>query len=195
MKVHWRRAGYFLATGCLTTISMDLTALTAVQCGLFELGRYRPGPDLLGRWIGSMAEGRFMHSCILDSSPVPGEVGLGIVCHYLIGVTLASIFVCLRLAFLRKGIGLASAVAYGLATCIFPWFLMFPAMGFGVMGLNVSHESMLPAFSAFNHLTFGVWICVWGNLFRKGLTGRQPIAPQTGTSVSPNRTLVGSRDG
>jgi SAM-dependent methyltransferase len=149
---------------------MDLTALIAIQCGLFELGLVRPGPNLLGRWIGSMAVGQFVHSSILDTPSITGEIGMGVVSHYVIGITLSSLFLGIYRLIAGRNPGLASALAYGCATCVLPWFLMFPAMGFGVMGFAASPGLGLVAFSTFNHLNFGLWICVWSRLFERVLS-------------------------
>ena len=51
------------------------------------------------------------------------------------------------------------AVGYGLATCVFPWFLVFPALGFGLFGRKGPPELRLFTSSLMNHLFygFGLW--------------------------------------
>jgi hypothetical protein len=76
-----------------------------------------------------------------------------------IGVTLAVLYV------IGTGwVGLSPssffvAVGYGLATCVFPWFLVFPALGFGVFGRKGPSELRLFTSSLMNHLFygFGLW--------------------------------------
>ena len=51
------------------------------------------------------------------------------------------------------------ALGYGLATCVFPWFLMCPAFGFGLSGFKGPSELRLFTTSLINHLFygFGLW--------------------------------------
>jgi hypothetical protein len=148
---------------------MDLAALLTVMSGLVRLGPYQIVPNLLGRWIGSFPNGNVFHSTILNTAPIPHEMVLGILSHYLIGVTLTSLFVYPHVLIWHRAITFRNSLVYGIATCIFPYFLMFPAMGFGVMALNLKGAGMLLAFSLLNHAAFGIGIFVWGNLFNKPL--------------------------
>jgi hypothetical protein len=51
------------------------------------------------------------------------------------------------------------ALSYGFATSVFPWFLVFPALGFGLLGLTGPPELKLFRSSLLNHLSygFGLW--------------------------------------
>ena len=55
--------------------------------------------------------------------------------------------------------GLPVALGYGLATCVFPWFLVYPALGFGAFGSKGPSELRLFTSSVLNHLFygFGLW--------------------------------------
>jgi hypothetical protein len=48
------------------------------------------------------------------------------------------------------------AIGYGLATCVFPWFLVLPALGFGLFGLKGPPELRLFTSSLMNHLFYGL---------------------------------------
>jgi hypothetical protein len=161
------RIGYFLMAGVLATITMDLGALIMLSSGIVSLGPYRIVPNLLGRWVGSFPTGTIFHSTILETPPIPHEKVLGIVCHYLIGIILTSLLVYPHVRIWRRKIALSSALLYGIATCIFPYFVMFPAMGFGVLGLKLNDPSKLVSFSALNHAMFGAGIFIWSNLLNK----------------------------
>jgi len=179
--------GYLLATGILATLTMDVIAIASVKSGIFKLGRHQIGPHLLGRWVGSFPTGRVIHSNILDTSPLPHEVAIGVASHYVIGFTLSSIFVISWLKIFARKINLSSALIFGISTCVFPYFLMFPAMGFGVMGLKTVHESMLVPFSAFNHAVFGVGIFIWTHLLsRYYLNGSKMITRSTICPLAPS---------
>jgi DUF2938 family protein len=159
--------GYFLAVGWLATITMDVAALITVMSGMVRLGPYQIVPDLLGRWVGSFPLGTVFHSTILETPPIPHEKIVGILSHYLIGVTLASLLVYPHVRIWHRKIAFRHAILYGIATCIFPCFIMFPSMGFGVMGLELPTAVTLMSFSALNHMAFGAGIFAWSNLLSK----------------------------
>src|SRR5437899_2194771 len=164
LKINEKLIGYFLVVGLLATITMDLTALVTVKSGLVRLGPYRLFPDMFGRWVGSFSAGKVFHSTILETPPIPHERIVGIVCHYLIGITLTTLLVYPHVRIWRQRVAFRSAILYGIATCILPWFVMFPAMGFGVMGLRLNIAGTLVFFSLFNHVAFGAGIFIWSNL-------------------------------
>jgi len=45
---------------------------------------------------------------------------------------------------------------YGLTTTLIPVFLMFPGMGFGIMGLKGPAEYLLLRTAVVNHLFYGI---------------------------------------
>jgi len=150
--------------GLLATLTMDLTALVMVKTGLFRLGPYRVVPELLSRWIGSFPAGAFVHSTILETAPVPHEKLIGLASHYLIGLTLTSVLLFPHVGIRHRSISFRTGLLFGLVTCIFPWFLMFPAMGFGIMGLNLPRSAPLMPLSLLNHAAFGLGIFLWSNV-------------------------------
>jgi len=162
-------AGYFLTVGLLATFTMDLAALILLMSGLIQLGPYKILPNLLGRWVGSFPGGTVFHSTILNAAPIRHEKVLGILCHYLIGVALTSLIVYPHIRIWCRAITFRNALVYGMVTCIFPWFLMFPAMGFGVMGLKLNNAGILMGFSFLNHAAFGMGIFMWSHLFNRRL--------------------------
>jgi hypothetical protein len=88
----------------------------------------------LGRWIAHMPAGTFRHVSITAAPRRPFECALGWAGHYSIGVVFA-----LVLAFVTSGEWLARptlplALLYGIATVVFPFFLLQPAIGLGLAG-------------------------------------------------------------
>ena len=120
--------GYFLVTGVLATITMDMTALTMVKSGIIHLGDFQIVPSLLGRWVGYFPAGIFFHSTILETQPLAHERLIGILSHNLIGVTLTTLVVYPHVLIWRQKIAPGTAVLFGICTCLFPYFVMFPAM-------------------------------------------------------------------
>jgi Protein of unknown function (DUF2938)/Family of unknown function (DUF6789) len=136
--------------GVPATIAMDVWARTVARV----LGIDALGPGSLGRWIGHMRRGRFAHQDIAAAPPIPNEAAIGIVTHYAIGLTLGLGYGLLVRATAAQRSTLPRALAYGTATTIFPWFVLFPATGGGVMGRR--ENTRLAALSLCNHAVYGL---------------------------------------
>ncbi len=79
--------------------------------------------------------------------------------HYLIGVMLAVIYI-LAAGWLDILPGsVLFALVFGIATCIFPWFLVYPVPGFGMFGFRGLEELTLFITSFVNNIFcgFGQW--------------------------------------
>jgi hypothetical protein len=146
----------------VATLIMDLGNLLGMLAGVAPPPPRPNGPDALGRWVAYMARGRFTHRDIRETLPVRGEVLIGMVCHYAIGTTLTlGYLVVLQAAGLTPDI--LTGLGYGLATTIFPWFLMFPALGAGWLGRRVPH---LTRTAVWNHTWYGIGLVVAAAVLR-----------------------------
>lgn len=135
--------------GVAATYVMDLAGRRIVAPAL---GRGPAGN--LGRWIGHMFRGRFTHEDIAKSPPVPHEASIGAASHYAIGFVLGAAYAVLLRVPVTRPSSLPRAVGYGIGTTVFPWFLMFPARGQGVMGLR-DRDARVPAFALGTHIAYG----------------------------------------
>ena len=149
-----------LIVGVLATVTMDVVAVIALRLGIAGRGPRRTGPDLIGRWIGYLLRGRFRHTDILQTPPLPGELVLGLAAHYLIGIMLTLMYLGLVVVAHARPTAL-SAILYGTATTVLPWFLMFPSQGMGWLGWDAPDDAHLARASLFNHIIFGLGIAVW----------------------------------
>jgi hypothetical protein len=77
-----------LIVGILATVFMDVVAVMALRLGIAGRGPRRTGPDLIGRWVGYLLQGKFRHTDILQTPPLRGELLLGLAAHYSIGIVL-----------------------------------------------------------------------------------------------------------
>ena len=149
-----------LIVGVLATVTMDVVAVIALRLGIAGRGPRRTGPDLIGRWIGYLLRGRFRHTDILQTPPLRGELVLGLAAHYLIGIVLTLVYLGLVVVAHARPTAL-SAILYGTATTVLPWFLMFPSQGMGWLGWDAPDDAHLARASLFNHIIFGLGIAVW----------------------------------
>jgi hypothetical protein len=151
--------------GILATVTMDVVAVTVLRLGIVGRGPRRTGPDLIGRWVGYVFKGKFRHTDILQTPPLRGELLLGLAAHYLIGIGLTLVYIVLLIVAHAKPTAL-SAILYGTATTVLPWFLMFPSQGMGWLGLNSPGDAHLARISLFNHIVFGLGIALWMAVLR-----------------------------
>ena len=141
--------------GVAATATMDVLANVFQGVGLTVGAK----GQWVGRWYLGIARGQFVHSNIAVSPEQPGEKRAALVGHYAIGIALAVLYVA-GAGWLGVSPGVFFvALGYGVATSVFPWFLMFPAMGFGLLGLKGPPEFRLFTSSLMNHLVygFGLW--------------------------------------
>ena len=158
MPLHLSLAG--VVVGILATLTMDLGALLGVRLGIPGVGPRRTGPDLIGRWIGYLARGKFKHDDILRTPPLRGELPLGLLSHYAIGAVFSLAYFAL-LGAMHIAPSFLTAILYGLATTIFPWFLMFPSQGMGWLGASAPAPAHLTRTSLYNHAVFGLGLGLW----------------------------------
>lgn len=115
---------------------------------------------LLGRWIGHMPRGRFVHERIVAAPPIPGERPLGWAAHYAIGIT----FALLLLAMMGRGWLAAPtpwpALAVGLGTIAAPWLVMQPAMGAGIAGSRSPNPTATRLRNLGTHTVYGLGLYV-----------------------------------
>lgn len=144
-----------VCVGVAATVTMDVLAGVSRRLGITAGAK----AQWIGRWYLGIARGQFVHSNIADAPEQTGEKRIALIGHYAIGIVLGVLYV------IGTGwLGLSPrvllvALGYGVATCVFPWFLMFPAFGFGWMGLRGPPELRLFTTSLINHLFygFGLW--------------------------------------
>lgn len=148
---------FAVCVGIAATVTMDLLASVYRRLGLGVGAR----GQWVGRWYLGMAHGQFVHSNITTAPERPGEKRAAMLGHYLIGTVLAVAYVVGAHRLGSSPGAFVVAVGFGLATTAFPWFLVFPALGFGVLGRRAPTELRLFSTSLMNHLFYGLGLW-WG---------------------------------
>lgn len=155
--------GKAAAVGVLATVAMDAAMVAAAIAGRGAFSSERLSPQIIGRWAAGLLHGRFRHEDISREEPIPGELALGMATHYATGVALTSAYLLVS----RRGRGsLPRAVGYGVATSVFPLFMMFPSMGYGLAGTRSGEAARMTRTMLIGHLAFGAGIGVWARRFR-----------------------------
>ncbi len=141
-----------VAIGIGATLLMDLWNLLLKRAfGIPSLNYC-----LLGRWVGHVAGGTLRHASIAAAEPKRHECAVGWVSHYSIGVVFALIFVALVSADWLARPTLLPALLYGLATVVFPFFIMQPSLGLGVASSRTPRPAQARLKSLMTHSVFGV---------------------------------------
>ncbi|WP_159718597.1 DUF2938 domain-containing protein [Geminicoccus flavidas] len=140
------------AVGIGGTIVLDLYA--------FLLQRFFgvPATDwaMVGRWVGHMPRGRFIHQNIGKAAPVAGEHAVGWAVHYVIGIVYGLLLVGLWGAeWLRQPTFLPPMIL-ALGLLVAPYFIMMPGMGLGVAGAKTPKPNMTRLKSVAGHSMFGL---------------------------------------
>lgn len=136
--------------GIAATALMDTWLLVLARMGIKSSSF-----ALIGRWVGHMPRGRFTHAAIAQAEPIPAELALGWLAHYVIGVAYAVLLVAvLGDAWLQRPT-LIPALVFGAATVIAPLFVMHPAMGAGFAAFKTAAPLKNCLRSVANHVVFG----------------------------------------
>lgn len=137
--------------GAGATVAMDLWAALLRRFGVPSLNF-----AFLGRWLGHLPKGRFFHDPIAKSPPVTGELALGWLAHYSIGITFAALLVSVFGLRWARSPSLLPALVIGLVTVAAPLFVLQPAMGAGVASARTPTPLFNSLKSVATHTIFGI---------------------------------------
>lgn len=144
-----------LAIGAGATLSMDVWRLFLQK--VFGINSLDLG--LLGRWGGHLLQGRFFHMQIASARRINGELALGWMLHYAIGMGFSMILPVLW-ADWQASPSILPALTVGLATVLAPWFIMQPAMGLGIAAANAPSPNAVRLRNLAIHLVYGLGLYV-----------------------------------
>lgn len=144
-----------LLIGGGATLTMDAWAAVLRRFGI-------PSLDLahLGRFVGHLPRGRFVHEGIARTPAVRGERIIGRVSHYAIGVGFAGLLLALVGLDWARSPTPGAALAMGIVTVLAPWFVLQPALGAGVLSRKTPRPAFNSAKSLVTHTIFGIGLFV-----------------------------------
>lgn len=143
--------------GVTATATMDAAMVAASILGGRALTSDRLGPEMIGREVAGLLQGRWRHGDITREPPQRGELVLGMLTHYGTGIVLTQAFLLLP----RHGDGrlrFAAATAFGIATAALPLLVLFPSLGYGWFGLRSGEAARLGRIVLVGHTAFGIGI-------------------------------------
>jgi hypothetical protein len=137
--------------GAGATMVMDLWAALLRQFGVPSLNL-----GFLGRWVGHLVRGRWMHPSIATATPVRGEQWIGWCAHYSIGIVFSTLLLWICGLEWARSPTLLPALLVGIVTVVAPLLILQPAMGAGI----ASWKTPRPFFHSFKslatHTVFGL---------------------------------------
>lgn len=143
--------GLVLFIGIGATVVLDTWLMLLARLGVPTLNF-----AFVGRWVGHLARGRFAHAAIARAQPIPGELALGWITHYAIGIAFAALLLGWQGASWATQPTLGPALLVGVATVIAPLCVMQPAMGAGFASSRTATPARNVLRSIANHGVFGL---------------------------------------
>lgn len=140
-----------MVIGIGATAFMDLWA--ALQRRLFGVPPLNYA--MIGRWLGHLSRRRFAHESIAAASSVRGEMCIGWLAHYAIGVIFAALLLAITDAGWARQPTPVPALMVGLVTLVAPFFVMQPSMGAGVAASKTPNPNVARLRSVIAHTAFG----------------------------------------
>jgi len=147
-----------LVLGFFATIIMDIWATFSNRVLDFP----RTNWAMVGRWVGHIPAGKFIHNPVSTSTPIRHEKALGWAFHYMIGTVYAAFYVVFLMFNGEHNASLAQAWYFGLVTMLSPWFILQPALGLGIFAVKAPKPNWVRIQNLATHSVFGVALyCGW----------------------------------
>lgn len=131
---------------------------------LRRLGVATQGFGLIGRWVGHLLRGRVAHAAIAKAEPIKGELALGWLTHYAVGVAFAALLVQTTGTAWMDAPTAWPALAVGVLTVAAPLMVMQPAMGAGFFASKTPSPLQSCLRSLLNHTVFGLGLYLSASL-------------------------------
>lgn len=145
--------------GIGATITMDLWGIFMKFLGIKGLNMAH-----LGRWFLTLSQKKWFHENIANSPVVHGELVVGWIVHYMIGISFAYLLVKVYgIVWLEKPT-LKPAIIIGIITLFGPLMILQPALGLGYFASKSANPMFSVLRSIGSHTIFGLglYASAWG---------------------------------
>jgi hypothetical protein len=106
---------------------------------------------MVGRWVSHMRPGRFVHEKLGQAAPVSGELAIGWIVHYVIGIAYGLLLVVLWGADWLRQPTILPPMILALGLLVAPYFVMMPGMGSGIARAKTPKPNVTRLKSAVGH--------------------------------------------
>lgn len=143
---------------------MGIGGTAAMDVWAWGLSRFagQPSPNwaMPGRWLAHVFRGQLWHADIGASAAVDGELRLGWVFHYGVGLIYGVVFVMLAGAGWLASPSFLPLWLFSVATIAAGWFLLHPGMGLGWAAAKTPNPAKTRVMGLVAHTMFalGMWL-------------------------------------
>ena len=148
----------------ITGILMGLAGTVAMDIWAWLLARFAIAPfpnwAMPGRWLAHTVKGRVFHEDIGAATPVRGELALGWLLHYGVGVIYGVVFAHLAGVVWVAKPDFLTVWVFSLITIAAGWFLLQPGMGLGWAASKTPNPWKVRGMGLIAHTVFatGMWL-------------------------------------
>lgn len=111
---------------------------------------------MVGRWLSNIPRGKFHHTSMSEAEPVKGELAIGWIAHYVIGIGYGLFLLALWGSAWLTEPTILPPLVLSWVLLIAPFFLMMPGMGMGFAGSKTSKPAITRIKSVVSHSVFGL---------------------------------------
>ncbi|MDP2801967.1 MAG: DUF2938 domain-containing protein [Phreatobacter sp.] len=141
-----------IVIGVAATALLDLWALFLQR--VFAVAP--PNWAMVGRWVGHLPQGRFIHDDIGRSAPVSNERVIGWIFHYAVGIAFAAVLLAVWGLGWARVPTLVPALIVGYVTIGCGWFILQPGMGAGIAASRRDNAMQIRMLNILGHTVFGL---------------------------------------
>lgn len=141
-----------LLIGLLATVLIDIWALVLKHA----LNLPTTNWAMVGRWVGHLPKGQFVHRPIGNAAPIAGEASLGWATHYVIGMIYGVGYLWLMRDVVAQTPSLVSAIVFSVVLLVAPWFIMLPGLGAGILARRAPRPWLMRGINVSVHVIFGI---------------------------------------
>ncbi|SHH64654.1 DUF2938 domain-containing protein [Pollutimonas bauzanensis] len=135
------------------------TALLDIWARLLKAAFGLPTPNwgLVGRWFAYLPRGRLVHGGgIARSAAVPGELLVGWIMHYVVGMVFAAALLAIWGLGWARAPSFNAALIVGLVTVGAGWFILQPGMGAGIACSKAANPARARMLNIAGHVVFAI---------------------------------------
>jgi hypothetical protein len=138
--------------GIAATALLDVWALFLQRA----FGIAPPNWAMVGRWVGHLPQGTFVHEDIGKAAPVPNELAIGWVFHYAVGIVFAAALLAIWGLGWARSPTFIPALIVGYVTIGCGWFILQPGMGAGIAAVKRPNAMQIRALNILGHTVFAL---------------------------------------
>jgi len=142
--------------GAGATLLLDLWAQLLKRAA----GLPPPNWGMVGRWVGHLPQGAFVHDDIGRAAPVAGERAIGWIFHYGVGILFAAALLAIWGMEWAREPRFLPALIVGLVTVGCGWFVLQPCMGAGIAAAKRPNAWQIRGLNVVGHVVFAIGL--WG---------------------------------